>query len=402
MVVPPRGDMLNTAQQARRLSGSEGSHADLLPERPQEAVQPLHPTPPPAEPIAPHVVPIRIEVGHDPLDGFSAEAPAEATPAARLLLAVKAKWVLAFGACFAVLAVVAAAFYVRTRIASRPTPKALLGHAVLRSRPDGAAVIIDGVERGTSPLELDLVAGAHEVIFWAESAERRIELRVDGGTHVVENVDMPLRGGALEIDSDPAGARVTVDGTTVGVTPLTLPRVTPARHTVAVTKGPTTVNREVDVLAGATASVFLSLTPKVSAVTGTLTVDSPLDLRILENGKLLGLTNAAPITLATGKHQLELVSEALEVRVNRSVVIESNKLARFSVAAPSGMLSVNASPWAEVFVDGRSFGVTPLGSISLPTGSHEVVWRHPQFGEKRRTVVVGAQTPARATVDLNP
>jgi len=55
-----------------------------------------------------------------------------------------------------------------------------------------------------------------------------------------------------------------------------------------------------------------------------------------------------------------------------------------------------------VFVDGRSFGVTPLGSISLPTGSHEVVWRHPQFGEKRRTVVVGAQTPARATVDLNP
>jgi serine/threonine-protein kinase len=397
--------MLNTAQSARRSSGSAGSNADLLPERPQEAAQPVSPAPRPAEPFAPNVVPIRIEVGHDPLDGFSAEAPAEATRAARVSHAVKAKWMLVFGACFAALAVVAAAFYVRVRVASRPTAQALSGHAVLRSRPDGAAVIIDGVDRGPSPVELDLITGAHEVIFRTESAERRIELKVDGGTRVVENVDMPARApsaGALEIDSDPAGARVTVDGTTVGMTPLKLGRVTPARHTVAVTQGPTTVKREVEVLAGATATVFLSLTPKASAVTGTLTVDSPLDLRILEKGQLVGLTNAAPITLAPGKHQLELVSEALEFRVSRSVVIDSNTLARFAVAAPNGTLSVNASPWAEVFVDGRSFGLTPLGSISLPIGSHEVVWRHPQLGEKRQTVVVGAQKPARATVDLNP
>jgi len=208
--------------------------------------------------------------------------------------------------------------------------------------------------------------------------------------------------GALEIDSEPAGARVTVDGTSVGVTPLTLQRVAPARHVVAVTQGPATVNREVDVLAGATASVFLSLIPKVGAVTGTFTVDSPLELRILENGQPLGLSNAAPISLATGKHELELVSEALDFRVRRSIVIESNKLARLAVAAPSGTLSVNASPWAEVFVDGSSVGLTPLGLISLPIGSHEVVWRHPQLGERRRTVVVGAQTPVRATVDLNP
>jgi hypothetical protein len=53
-----------------------------------------------------------------------------------------------------------------------------------------------------------------------------------------------------------------------------------------------------------------------------------------------------------------------------------------------------------VFVDGRSVGLTPLGSVTVPIGSHEIVWRHPQLGEKRRTVVVGAQTPTRVTMDL--
>jgi PEGA domain-containing protein len=54
-----------------------------------------------------------------------------------------------------------------------------------------------------------------------------------------------------------------------------------------------------------------------------------------------------------------------------------------------------------VFVDGRSIGVTPLGSVAVPVGSHEVVWKHPQFGEKRRTIVVGAQTPARISMDMS-
>jgi hypothetical protein len=31
---------------------------------------------------------------------------------------------------------------------------------------------------------------------------------------------------------------------------------------------------------------------------------------------------------------------------------------------------------------------------------HDVVWRHPQLGEKRRSVVVGAQTPVRLTMDM--
>jgi serine/threonine-protein kinase len=361
-------------------------------------------------PNVPNVVPIRADPGHDALDSFASEgsrAAADESKASQLGVspAVKTKWLIAFGACFAIGAMAAAAYYTRDRFVSPPVAQAspLTGRAVLNSRPDGAAVMVDGVSRGVTPLELELPAGQHEVVFRAAGGERQIELKVEGGSRVSENVDMPaqaLTGGAIEIVSDPPGARVTVDGAASGTTPVTIHNVTAARHTVVIGHGSSVVTRTVDVANGASASIFASLGQPGAAASGTLTVDSPFEVRILENGQLLGLSNGAPIVLAAGKHQLDLVNETLDLRVSRSVTIESNKSARISVAAPAGTLSVNAAPWAEVFVDGHSVGVTPLGALSLPIGSHEIVWRHPQLGERRRTVVVGAQAPARVSMDF--
>jgi hypothetical protein len=63
-------------------------------------------------------------------------------------------------------------------------------------------------------------------------------------------------------------------------------------------------------------------------------------------------------------------------------------------------LSLNASPWAEVFVDGERIGETPIGNLSRPIGRHEVIFRHPQLGEHREVVVVTASGPTRLGVDL--
>ena len=38
-------------------------------------------------------------------------------------------------------------------------------------------------------------------------------------------------------------------------------------------------------------------------------------------------------------------------------------------------------------------GETPIGNYSLPIGSHEVVLRHPELGERRQTVMVGVGAP---------
>jgi serine/threonine-protein kinase len=57
-------------------------------------------------------------------------------------------------------------------------------------------------------------------------------------------------------------------------------------------------------------------------------------------------------------------------------------------------------PWAEVSVDGRVIGTTPLDRISLPAGSHLIVLRHPGYEELRRTVTLRSGETAKLVVDL--
>ena len=64
------------------------------------------------------------------------------------------------------------------------------------------------------------------------------------------------------------------------------------------------------------------------------------------------------------------------------------------------MLSANARPWADVLIDGISVGQTPIANLAVPIGTHQVVFRHPQLGERRESVVVGVKGPNRIAVDL--
>jgi len=65
-----------------------------------------------------------------------------------------------------------------------------------------------------------------------------------------------------------------------------------------------------------------------------------------------------------------------------------------------GSLSINATPWADVWIDGQSAGQTPIANLQVTLGGHEVLFRHPQLGERRQTVVVNGQSPTRISMDL--
>jgi serine/threonine-protein kinase len=63
-------------------------------------------------------------------------------------------------------------------------------------------------------------------------------------------------------------------------------------------------------------------------------------------------------------------------------------------------MSFNAIPWAEVTVNGQQIGETPLANISVPVGTHDVVFRHPELGEKHIRTVVTLAAPAKVSVDM--
>ena len=55
---------------------------------------------------------------------------------------------------------------------------------------------------------------------------------------------------------------------------------------------------------------------------------------------------------------------------------------------PTGKVNLNASPWAEVWVDGTRAGETPLANLEVALGTREFVFKHPQYGERRLTATI--------------
>jgi len=49
---------------------------------------------------------------------------------------------------------------------------------------------------------------------------------------------------------------------------------------------------------------------------------------------------------------------------------------------------------------GRRVGETPIGNLSVSIGPHEVVFKHPQLGEKRHAISVTLDAPVRLSVDM--
>ena len=81
--------------------------------------------------------------------------------------------------------------------------------------------------------------------------------------------------------------------------------------------------------------------------------------------------------------------------------VTAGSTATVRVDVPSGpALNINALPWAQAWVDGKPVGETPIGNYQVSVGTHEVLFRHPDLGERRQTVVVTLKGPARVSVDL--
>jgi hypothetical protein len=203
----------------------------------------------------------------------------------------------------------------------------------------------------------------------------------------------------LEVTSDPPGARVSVDDLASGFTPVTL-SVSPGSHAVIVSDGKTTSRTTVNAVAGGTATFLASFAPAAVAA-GWVAIRSPLELQVREGESLLGMTSANRLMLPSGRHVLDLSNADAAFQTTLTVVVETGKTATSTVTIPNGSLSLNALPWASVTIDGQALpGTTPFANLQVPLGPHQIVWTHPQLGERRQTVLVTAKAPVRLVVDL--
>ncbi|HEY7499376.1 MAG TPA: PEGA domain-containing protein [Vicinamibacterales bacterium] len=296
---------------------------------------------------------------------------------------------------------VLASRYITTGGAGAPSS----GTLVVQSNPAGVQVFVDGVDRGQTPARLTVSPGAHILELRGRGVPRVIPFNITAGaevSHHLEFANTPETG-SLRVESQPAGAKVVIDGADRGVAPVTVTDLIPGDHEVILQTPLASARHVVNVQAGGTASL---VTPVASAATaagpvsGWLAVKSPFSLEIREEGKMIGTSEAERLMLAAGRHELQLVSETMGYRVTRVVNVMPGKVETLKVDLPNGIVNVNATPWAEVFVDGQRVGETPIGNLSMPIGPHEIVFRHPQFGEKRHAISVTLNGPMRVSMDM--
>jgi serine/threonine protein kinase len=137
-----------------------------------------------------------------------------------------------------------------------------------------------------------------------------------------------------------------------------------------------------------------------STRSGGFRVSAPIELHVLDGERLLGSSRDGPIIAPAGRHQFDFVNSVIGYRVRREVDIKPGQIASLSIAIPNGTLNVNATPWAAVWIDGTPYGETPLGNLSIVPGEHEIVFRHPQLGERREKAIVRPDLPGRVAVNM--
>ncbi len=279
-----------------------------------------------------------------------------------------------------------------------------MGTLIVQTNPSGASVDVDGQPRGMTPLSLSLSPGRHTLKLANEGNVRSMPITIVAGGQVSQLIELPRAAsllGELQVRTDPAGAQVTVDGHAYGRSPLTVEGLSPGVHSVLLENELGSMTQDVKIEAGTTASLVVPLTaPKDAPVSGWISVNAPVPLQIFEDSRLLGSSQSDRIMVSVGRHELVMVNEGVGFSQSQVVTVTPGRVTPIKPRWPSAAMSFNASPWAEVWVDGQQIGETPLANISVPVGNHDVLFRHPELGEKHVRAVVTLTAPAKVSVDM--
>ena len=182
---------------------------------------------------------------------------------------------------------------------------------------------------------------------------------------------------------------------------MTVPDLAPADHKILVTSDTGSAERTVTVAAGGTASVMFSLPKIAGPVAGWLSISAPFDVDVAEHDDVIGTSGASRIMLAAGRHDIVFTNSRLGYQESRKIDVTAGKTTSVRVDPPKVSISVNARPWAEVTVDGNNVGQTPIANLLVAVGAHGLVFRHPEFAERRQTIMVTAKGPNRIATDLS-
>ncbi len=326
--------------------------------------------------------------------------------------------------------------------------------AFLRSRPGslvvtvsgpngravaGVSVLIDGVERcAKTPCEVDgLAPGSHFVSASAAglpaSAERAMILTA--GQHAAEHVSLTPEERALaglNVAAVGDGLRVFVDGSDLGAPPVSVASVEPGEHTIRVegdsryyapyesevkldsgevrSLGPIRLHvrkgrlelRAADGADGASIAVDGKRIPALPAVL-ELSPDDAHEVTATRPGFTEfsqqvafddGAERTVDISLAPSADRASQSHVHFAANVRPRMFTAPTRASAGASVATAGVatLDLNSIPRANVVVNGRPLGMTPIRGVHVAPGRQTIVFVNPSLGRKFASTTVASGT----------
>lgn len=143
--------------------------------------------------------------------------------------------------------------------------------------------------------------------------------------------------------------------------------------------------------------------PRAAAASAEATLrlqgDGPLSATI--DGKAARPGPDGAYRLSPGRHQIVVAGPALAAPRTLTLEAAPGDALLQRIRSGRGTLRVVATPWAEVTIDGKPLGVTPLPPSELVEGAHTIVLKNGELGSTlRRKVVVQPGKETTLRVDL--
>ena len=269
------------------------------------------------------------------------------------------------------------------------------GLLLVTSEPAGAELSLDGVAIGETPrlvTTLDVNRRHRFTLKKTGYQPKTFEVKFSGREPIARNEKLVLDSGLLKITTEPAGAKVMVNGIDKGVTPLELSGIPRGRATVKLElAGYAPVVREVSLNAGDKENLYVAL----EGVPGTLNLSSvPAGARFYLNDAAQGKGPVTIKSLAPGEYRVraELEGYAMQSRtvsVGRGATVNEE----FRMADVRGRLELKSNPpGVKIYLDDRFVGVTksndPEAEVSdifaidgVEEGEHVVAFRKDGYKE---------------------
>lgn len=299
----------------------------------------------------------------------------------------------------------------------RAIQKAKKGSILVEADVPGAEVYIDGNKHpdATPTLINDVLEGPHVIevrkdpaIPWKQTINVVANQSVKVSAALKATIGGP--GGTVRVLSNVDGARVFLDGTEMGASPIDIKDVKVGEHVIEVkAKGYQVREERVTVGAGSATVLKLDLNPvAATADIGTIKVVSPVpEAEVFIDGERIGNVPQAK-DVSVGEHFV-VVTKAGFKKFEQKLSLESGQTLTVTAELRAvGSLRVLSTPSAaEVLINGEPVGATPLVKEDVDVGDAVITVRYANYYDFEQQVKIeGGQraivTAKLESIDIGP